>query len=268
MTSRRLPLIHHVVDDFTEPWRNEPAPAVVLHPGLGGNERLYRTWVPFLSDRYQVIRVTARGQGGTRRPDGFERSLDNFVQDVMDVLDHLGIQQPHWVGASGGGIMGQYAAIVKPERIASLSLIATTARFRGPEGNYDDWLAPLDRGDHHTFLERDSERRFGTDHPARTKWIIDELCRTPAAESAAMHRWIHGVSLIDDLGKIACPALIVTGERDTLTDLNDASIMAERIPNSRVQILPDRPHNIAYTHPAEVAAVVRSFLDEIEPGAA
>jgi 3-oxoadipate enol-lactonase len=268
MTSRNFPLIHFEVDDFTEPWRESLAPAVVLHPGLGGNARLFRTWVPFLADQYRVIRVTARGQAGTPRPEGFERSLDNFAQDVLDVMDHLGIERFHWAGASGGGVMGQYAGIAHPGRIASLSLIATTARFRGPAGNYDDWLAPLDQDNQRLFLERDSERRFGTDNPARAEWIIEELCRTGAAESASMHRWVHTVSLIDDLHKIQCPALIVTGEHDTLTDLSDASIMADRIPNSRVEVLPDRPHNIAYTHPKEVATVVRRFLDQVEAGEA
>lgn len=264
MSGRTFPLIQFEVDDFTLPWNDEPPPAVLLHPGLGGNLRLYRPWVPFLADRFQVIRPTARGQGGTSRPDDFERSLENFSQDIIDVLDSLDVPSVHWAGASGGGIIGQYAALRFPERIKSLSLIATTAQFRGPAGNYDDWLEPLDRGDQYEFLRRDSERRFGTDNPARTKWIIDELCRTGADESAAMHRWVHGVNLIDRLGEISCPALIVTGARDTLTDLDDASILADRIPNSRKVILPDMPHNIAYTHPREVATAVRRFLDDIE----
>jgi 3-oxoadipate enol-lactonase len=268
MTARNFPLIHFELDDFTEPWRETPAPVVVLHPGLGGNSRLYRAWVPFLSDAYRVVRVTARGQAGTPRPDGFERSLDNFVRDVIDVMDHLGVERFHWAGASGGGVMGQYAGIAFPDRIASLSLIATTARFRGPTPNYDDWLKPLYDGDQRLFMARDSERRFGTDNPARANWILDELARTGAAESLAMHKWVHTVSLIDDLHKIKCPALIVTGEHDTLTDLNDAQIMADRIPNSRVEILRDRPHNIAYTHPKETATVVRRFLDQVEAGEA
>lgn len=263
MTRQGLSLIHYELDDFTEPWGQEPAPAVLLHPGLGGNARLYRQWVPFLADSYRVIRVTARGQGGTSRPEGLERSLENFSLDIIDVLDELGIEKVHWVGASGGGIMGQYTAISSPERIASLSLIATTARFRGPAGNYDDWLAPLDQDNQREFLERDRERRFGTENPARTEWIINELCRTGAAESAAMHRWVHGVNLIDRLSEITCPTLIVTGEHDTLTDLDDATILNNEIPNSQKVILPGLPHNIAYTHPREVAGVVRTFLDEI-----
>lgn len=259
-----LPLIRFELDDFTDVWSRPAAPVVLLHPGLGGNDRLYRAWVPVLADQYRVLRVTARGQGGTPRPEGYEWSLDGFVQDAIDVLDHLDVERVHWVGASGGGIMGQCAALTQPSRIASLSLIATTARFRGPAGNYDEWLAPLDQGDHRVFLERDTERRFGTDNPARTKWIINELCRTPASVSAEMHRWVRGVDLVEQLPNIACPALIVTGEKDTLTDVGDANILADRIPESQVEILPGYPHNIAYTHPREVATIVRGFIDQVE----
>ena len=136
------PLIHHILDDFTEPWGDQPAPVVVLHPGLAGNGRLYRQWVPVLADRYRVLRPDARGQGMSALPDGYEWSIDEFVSDVLAVLDHYGIERAHWVGASGGGIIGQHAAASAPDRLASLTLLATTPRFRSPTANVDDWLAP------------------------------------------------------------------------------------------------------------------------------
>lgn len=255
------PLIEHVLDDFTLPWQDPPADVVLLHPGLSGNLRLYRAWVPILGDTFRVLRVTARGQGGTPKPDDYTWSLDNFVGDVLDVLDHLGIERVHWAGASGGGIYGQYAAITAPERITTLSLIATTPRFRGPAGQeYDTWLAPLDSGDREEFLWRDAERRFGLDTPARTEWIIKEMSRTSGAISAELHRWVHTVNLIDRLPEISCPTLVVTGEHDTLTSIEDADIFTERIPNVRQEIVKGLPHNIAYTHPHEIASIVKRFI--------
>ena len=98
-----LPLLYQVLDDFTEPWAAKPAPVVLLHPGLAGNHRLYRQWVPILADRYRVVRVDARGQGMSPRPAGYQWSIDGFVDDALAVLDHHGIERVHWVGASGGG---------------------------------------------------------------------------------------------------------------------------------------------------------------------
>lgn len=257
------PLIHHQLDDFTEPWREHPAPVVLLHPGLAGNGELFRAWVPILADNYRVLRVDARGHGRSPRPEGYEWSLDAFVQDVIAVLDAHAIDRVHWVGASGGGIIGQHAAVVASDRLASLALLASTPRFRSPAQQIDDWLAPLYRGDAAAFFGQDIERRFGLDNQNRTNWIIDEICRTPAQTIAELHRWVVGVDLIDNLAQIFCPTLIVTGERDTLTDVSDAELMKRRIPDARLEIIKDRPHNVGYTHPHLVARIVRRFLDEI-----
>ena len=86
-----------------------------------------------------------RAQGMSALPDGYEWSIDEFVSDVLAVLDHYGIERAHWVGASGGGIIGQHAAASAPDRLASLTLLATTPRFRSPTANVDDKPAPLDR---------------------------------------------------------------------------------------------------------------------------
>jgi pimeloyl-ACP methyl ester carboxylesterase len=260
---RSLPLIHHILDDFTEPWSDQPAPVVVLHPGLAGNGRLYRQWTPVLADRYRVLRVDARGQGMSPRPPGYEWSLDGFVADVVAVLDHYEIERVHWVGASGGGIIGQHAAASLPERIESLTLLATTPRFRSPTANVDDWLAPLDRGDAGKFFRQDLERRFGLEHPARADWIISEILRTPVETIADLHRWVVTVDVTDELSRISCPTLIVTGQRDTLTDLSDAALMQREIPDARLRVIEGHPHNVGYTHPRLVAAIVRRFLDDV-----
>ena len=261
--STTFPLIHHVLDDFTEPWADQPAPVVLLHPGLAGNGRLYQQWVPVLADRFRVLRVDARGQGMSPLPNGYKWSIDGFVADVLTVLDHHEIERVHWVGASGGGIIGQHAAASAPDRFNSLTLLATTPRFRSPTEHVDDWLAPLDRGDAAGFFRQDLERRFGLEHPIRTDWIINEILRTPVETIAALHRWVVTVDLRDELRKITCPTLIVTGEHDTLTDLSDAGLMQCEIANSRLHVIEGHPHNVSYTHPRLVARIVRQFLDGV-----
>lgn len=262
MTSQ-WPLLHHQLDDFTEPWREQPAPVVLLHPGLAGNGELYRSWVPILTDEYRVLRIDARGQGRSPRPEGYVWSLAAFVEDVVALLDDLQIERVHWVGASGGGIIGQHAAATLTGRIESLVLLATTPRFRSPTDDVNDWLQPLYRGDVAGFFRQDTARRFGLDNQARTNWIIDEIARTPAQTIAELHQWVVGVDLIDNLARITCPTLIITGEQDTLTDLSDAALMQQHIPDSRLDVIEGHPHNVGYTHPHLVASIVRQFLDEL-----
>lgn len=260
------PLLHYQLDDFTEPWRSDAAPVVLFHHGLAGNGELFRAWVPFLADQFRVLRIDARGQGQSSRPEGYGWSSDAFVDDVLQVMDHLDIDRVHWVGSSGGGIIGQHAAISAGERIESLTLIATTPCFRSPTERVDDWLAPLVRGDADEFFQQDTERRFGFSNPERTDWIINEILRTPVQTIEELHRWVVGVDLIDDLSRIGCPAMIITGERDTLTDLSDARLMEQRIPDARLHVIEGYPHNVGYTHPHLVAPIVRRFLDDVVGG--
>jgi hypothetical protein len=110
---------------------------------------------------------------------------------------------------------------------------------------------------------RDAEHRFGTDRPERTRWIVDELARTPAGTTAELHRWVRDVDLTGRLAEIRCPTLVVTGEHDVLTDLNDADLFVQRIPDVRLYVLRGHPHNVGYTEPRLVAGIVRRFLDEV-----
>lgn len=255
-----------VLDDFVVPWRAPQAPVVLLHPGLGGNSRLFQAWTPYLADNYRVLRVDPRWLRDTASA-ASDWSLNGFVGDVLDLLNELEIEQVHWVGTSGGGIIGQAAALRAPDRIASLTLIATTPRFRSPTTNLDEWLAPLDAGSVRRFFELDTERRFGTGAPERTEWIISELERTSPEVTAALHRWVVGVDLVAELPRIGCPTLVLTGELDTLTSVDDAQLMARAIPDARLRILAGYPHNVGYTHPSLVAPIVRRFLDEQQPDA-
>ncbi len=257
------PLLYYELDDYIEPWNAASAPVVLFHHGLAGNGNLFRAWVPFLADRFRVLRIDARGQGRSPRPAGYEWSSDGFVNDVLQLLDHLEIEQVHWIGSSGGGIIGQHAAITAGERIASLSLIATTPRFNSPTPDLDEWLAPLIRDDADEFFRQDLERRFGSGNQARTDWIINEILRTPTKTIEELHRWVVGVDLIDALPEIRCPALIVTGGLDTLTDLDGARLMEQGIPDARMHVIEGYPHNVGYTHPHLVAPVVRRFLDDV-----
>jgi pimeloyl-ACP methyl ester carboxylesterase len=56
--------------------------------------------------------------------------------------------------------------------------------------------------------------------------------------------------------------LVVTGEHDVLTGLDEARFMATHIPNARLEIVHDQPHNVGYTHPHLIAGLVRAFIDE------
>ena len=89
----------YYVDDFTNPWVKAPT-VLLLHAAMGSARR-YFGWVPHLARRYRLVRLDLRGHGASEVPPADrELTLDRLVQDVGELLDHIGLESTHVVGNS------------------------------------------------------------------------------------------------------------------------------------------------------------------------
>ena len=79
-----------------------------------------------LSERFRVVRYDTRGHGGSDTPHG-PYSIDEAGGDVIDLLDHLGVERAHFAGLSLGGMTGMWLGIATPLRIDRLVLMCTLA---------------------------------------------------------------------------------------------------------------------------------------------
>ena len=90
--------LHYLVDDFTAPW-TEPATILLLHGNAESTQAWY-AWVPLLARRFRVVRPDMRGYGAsTPMPRAFKWSLDVIIDDYVRLMDSLGVQHVHLVGA-------------------------------------------------------------------------------------------------------------------------------------------------------------------------
>jgi pimeloyl-ACP methyl ester carboxylesterase len=97
--------------------------AVVLIGGLSSTVETWGRVADLLAERYRVIRPDNRGSGRTRLdPDDGDRSMAAFADDVRRLLDGLGLERVHLVGASMGGMIVQQFATTWPERLLSLTV--------------------------------------------------------------------------------------------------------------------------------------------------
>src|ERR1700704_1277487 len=112
-------------DDFTDPWK-QPSTLLLLHAAMGSAKRWYAA-VPKLARHYRVIRMDLRGHGESEVPSpDSPLTMDCLVQDVRELLDHVGAGQVHVVGNSAGGYLAQNLAMQSPERMRSLVLFGST----------------------------------------------------------------------------------------------------------------------------------------------
>src|SRR5207247_5814852 len=94
--------LHYVVDDYTDPWRT-PGTILLLH-GNAESSAAWYGWVPQLAPWYRVVRPDMRGFGAsTPMPRGFPWTLDLLIDGFCHLMDTLGVERFHLVGAKIGG---------------------------------------------------------------------------------------------------------------------------------------------------------------------
>jgi pimeloyl-ACP methyl ester carboxylesterase len=112
-------------DDFSPPWIRDKTPVLLQH-GFGRVSDIWTTWIPHITEHYPVIRPNLRGL--RNRPADFvgtDLSVDAYLSDLCRILDDLGIDKVHYCGESFGGCVGMAFASRHPDRVKTLSIIAS-----------------------------------------------------------------------------------------------------------------------------------------------
>ena len=255
---------HYHLDDFSDPWLS-PAP-VLLHHSAGGNLHRWRAWVPALARRHPVLRFDMRGHAGTPPPPELRFSLPELSDDIARVMDALEIERVHLVGASAGGIVSLQFAHDFPDRLHSLTLVASTPRLAqmGPSMDPGAWRRILEQEGTRAWLLSDTSRRFGPHTDRRIiEWYADEGARTTAAAVLALQGCLLAQDLTPLLPAIAVPTLLLAASHDDITPLEVQELMAERMPQATLEVFDGVGHNMKVEIPDTLAGRTLEFIESI-----
>jgi pimeloyl-ACP methyl ester carboxylesterase len=251
----------YAVDDWTDPWRT-PETLVLLHAAMGSSRRLY-AWVPHLSRHVRLVRPDLRGHGRSQVP-ALDRplTLDRLVRDVIELLDHLGLDRVHLAGSSAGAIISMKTAIDHPDRIRTLGIFASTPGLRPSNVNADRWVAQIRDKGVRKFLGDTIGDRFDLHQvePGFVEWFLDESARTSGEWLARFVPLMGGVDLSDAIGRIRCPTLAVVPDHDPISSMAQYGVLRERIPDIEFTVYRGLPHNITDAVPDRCAEELRQFL--------
>ena len=253
---------HYHVDDFSDPWRTSET--VLLHHAAGGNLHRWRAWVPALTRRHPVVRFDMRGHAGTPPPPELRYTLPELASDIAKVMDGLGIERAHLVGASAGGIVSLRFALDFPDRLHSLTLVASTPRLARMGANMDAgaWRRILEEEGTRAWLLSDTDKRFGPDTVRGViEWYADEGARTPAPNVLALQGCLLAEDLTPLLTEIDVPTLILAASQDDITPLEVQHLMAERIPRATLDVFDRVGHNMKVEIPDTLAARTLEFIE-------
>lgn len=226
-------------------------PVLVLANSLGTTLSMWDRQVPSLTAYTRVVRYDQRGHGGSSSPPGPYR-IDDLGQDLIDLLDGLGVARAAVCGLSLGGMVAMWAAARHPERVTSLVLACTAPYLGPPEG----WLerAAAVRADGTLSLARAlQERWFPAKIRATQPELLDEvtaMLATCTGEGyAACCEAIAGMDLRPELGAIRAPALVLAGADDPVTPPAMALELAGSL-GAGLRVLPGASHLANLAQPA------------------
>lgn len=237
---------------------------VLLMQGLGYGGRGWGPALELLAEDFTVAAFDNRGFGASDVPPG-PYSTTELAADARAVLDAAGFDRAHVVGASLGGMAAQELALADPQRIDRLVLACTTPGVRGfpmPARTMSLMLeAPTMPAD--VALRRFVENALGDgSSPELVERIVAYRTANPPDLAGWQAQAAAGTThdALPRLGEIEAPTLIVHGTKDAVVDPRNADLLAEHIPEARVELLPGCGHLPFWEEPERFAALVKEFL--------
>ncbi|RKT87925.1 3-oxoadipate enol-lactonase [Saccharopolyspora antimicrobica] len=219
------------------------APVVVLSNSLGTDLTLWDAQVPALAQEFQVLRYDQRGHGATPGKPG-PYSLKQLGGDVLALLDVLGIRKAHFAGVSLGGMTGMWLAEHAPERVDRLALICTSAEL-GPASAWRE-RAALVREKGTAAMVEPSLPKWFTPALAGREDVVAKfggmLAAADAEGYAGCCEAIADMDLLDGLGRISAPTLVIAGAEDPATPPAHAEQIAAAVAGARLEVLSPAAH--------------------------
>ena len=266
-----MPTIH--ADDiaiaYEERGSGEP---LVLVGGLTSTLEVFALQVPELSRVHRVITPDNRGSGRTRvAGDDGTRAIATFAADLRRLLDGLGIERAHVLGASMGGMIVQEFAATWPGRVASLVVACSTPFGLGhplSDPPDPDAVAALTAPRAATPEEDEARTIRALAHPSSPAKRADRIAvyldtkrtwpHSPeeiSARGAAIAAW----SVDDRLPTLRVPTLVLAGADDRLVKPANSRRVAERIPGAEFVAIPETAHLFFLEEPEETNRRILDF---------
>jgi aminoacrylate hydrolase len=241
-------------------------PALILVSGLGGTANFWKPNVEAFAGRNTVISYDQRGVGATSRPEQ-DYSVEILADDLLALMDSLGIARASIVGHSTGGAIGQVVAARYPDRVENLVLYGswlsdcvqlqlsiearrellasggTAAYYRySPLFLYPPNFISQNKAN----MERTLAARIGASSPAS---ILDARMRAVLAFDGNKYA-----------ERIAAPTIVAVAEDDVLTPVYASHEVAGKVRNSTMHVFPYGGHCASFCDPQPFNHVVSDFL--------
>lgn len=241
-------------------------PVLVCSNSLGTSLSMWQPQIEALQAAYHIVCYDTRGHGLSGTPlQGF--GLQELGEDVVALLDHLGIEQAHFCGISMGGLTGQWLAIHHPERFLSVTISNTAAKI-GQESAWRERAALVREHGLHDIAASAPSRWFTPDFVQHHAEVVQKMSQDLAVGSAEGYaQCCEALAVADvraELSGISIPVLIIAGGADPVTTVADAQAMQEAIFGSQLYEISAASHIANVEQAAEFTQALQQFVTQLQ----
>jgi pimeloyl-ACP methyl ester carboxylesterase len=235
-------------------------PAILWHTGGGGDGTMWRAagYTDKLPDRRHIL-LDQRGHGRSDQPEGLEaHRLDEYLADVIAVLDAEGVERVAMVGYSDGAYVVYALAARHPERVAAVVGIGGVAHPQDTQAWRRELAIEVRRIGLGTWLQQMSEGEWGESEPA-PRWLMENLAATSTEMFALeIEAWADAPPEYTYFQSIGAPTLIICGERENTDGAAELAVAA--LATGRAVVIPDFGHLQAFWRSDVAVPIIRDFL--------
>ena len=251
---------------------------LVLSHEFGGTYKSWEPQVRFFSRRYRVITYNHRGFPPSDVPEkASDYSQDILVEDLYQLLQHLGIKEAYVGGCSMGGNIALNFGLAHPEMTRALIMVATGAGTTGRD-TFVPKIEGMAQQVETVGWQALAEQYAHDPNRIQLKWkdphgwqeFVDDLAAHSNEGSAHLIREViirrPPISEFEtELEKLKIPALIMIGDEDDMC-IDPALIMKKHLPGAGLLVLPQSGHAINLEEPDIFNRALLDFLTAVESG--
>ena len=259
--------------------------AFVLHGGPGGDHTSYKPALSPLADKLQLVYIDHRGQGRSARGPRETYTLDNNVEDMEALREHLGLEKIVVLGASYGGMVALTYAVRYPQNVSHLIAIVTASSHRFldaakknmAERGTDEQKLVAEKLWSGTFADEEELRQyFDVMGPMYSMKFDPEKAMerrmrgivSPDAINEGFAGFLRDYDVTDQLYRITAPTLVIAGRHDWICPPEFSQLIASKIPNADFRIFEESGHSVMGDEHDDFIDAIRGFLVYQQPTSA
>jgi pimeloyl-ACP methyl ester carboxylesterase len=240
-------------------------PVIIFIHGFPFNKSMWNGQLEALGSKYRCIALDLPGYGGSESAD--EISIENYADLLDEFMRLMQIDKAAICGLSMGGYIALRAIVKYPERFSRLILCDTQCiadtdegrkkRFSTIEAIEKDGLLPFTEGFmKNLFTEKNLQSNESYIHEIKTMMLSARAESVTATLKALAGR----AETCSNLKDINIPVLVICGEEDKITPVQQAKFLSENIRGAKLKLIPDAAHLSNLEQPDVFNEAVREFM--------